>query len=50
MDEAEFVDPVSYRSHYESTARRIFERLKRVGETGEFQTTCKKHTPGRSWE
>lgn len=37
IDEAEFVDPVSYRSHYESTAQRIFERLKRAGDNGEFQ-------------
>jgi AcrR family transcriptional regulator len=27
IDEAEFVDPISYRTHYESTARRILERL-----------------------
>ncbi|MBO9580721.1 MAG: TetR/AcrR family transcriptional regulator [Sphingobium sp.] len=27
IDEAEFVDPASYRAHYESTARRILERL-----------------------
>ena len=37
IDEAEFVDPVSYRDHYETTARRIFERLVRASETGEFQ-------------
>jgi AcrR family transcriptional regulator len=27
IDEAEFVDPQSFRSHYETTARRIAERL-----------------------
>jgi AcrR family transcriptional regulator len=27
IDEAEFVDPASYRAHYESTAKRILERL-----------------------
>ena len=27
IDEAEFVDPASYRAHYESTARRILERM-----------------------
>lgn len=37
IDEAEFVDPVSYRNHYESTAQRIFERLKRGSDNGEFQ-------------
>lgn len=37
IDEAEFVDPVSYRTHYESTAKRIFERLRRGSDSGEFQ-------------
>jgi AcrR family transcriptional regulator len=36
IDEAEFVDPASYRSHYESTATRIFERLKRGEAAGAF--------------
>jgi AcrR family transcriptional regulator len=27
IDEAEFVDPASYRAHYETTAKRILERL-----------------------
>lgn len=38
IDEAEFVDPASYRSHYESTARRIFERLQAGGRSGELRT------------
>jgi len=29
IDEAEFVDPASFRAHYESTARRIAERLRK---------------------
>ena len=37
IDEAEFVDPASYRTHYESTAQRIFERLRRGSDIGEFQ-------------
>lgn len=37
VDEAEFVDPASYRSHYESTAKRMFERLKRGAEAGAFR-------------
>jgi len=37
IDEAEFVDPLSYRRHYESTAQRIFERLRRAGDNGELQ-------------
>lgn len=37
IDEAEFVDPESYRTHYQSTATRIFERLKRGEESGAFR-------------
>jgi len=37
IDEAEFVDQASYRAHYESTARRITERLRKGAETGEFR-------------
>lgn len=37
IDEAEFVDPASYRSHYESTARRIHERLRKGIEVGAFR-------------
>ena len=38
IDEAEFVDPQSYRAHYESTAKRILERLRRGSGAGEFRT------------
>ncbi|BAK66718.1 putative TetR family transcriptional regulator [Sphingobium sp. SYK-6] len=37
VDEAEFVDPASYRRHYETTAQRIGERLRKGGESGEFR-------------
>ncbi|MBT2186789.1 TetR/AcrR family transcriptional regulator [Sphingobium nicotianae] len=37
IDESEFVDPASYRSHYESTARRILERLHRGAKQGAFR-------------
>ena len=37
IDESEFVDSQSYRTHYESTARRILERLRRGSEAGEFR-------------
>lgn len=37
IDEAEFVDPVSFRSHYESTARRIRERLLEGSRSGELR-------------
>ena len=36
IDEAEFVDPESYRTHYETIGSRIEERLQRGGESGEF--------------
>ncbi len=37
VDEAEFVDPASYREHYETTARRIVERLQKGSAAGEFR-------------
>ena len=37
IDEAEFVDPVSYRKHYETTAQRIAGRLAQGCESGELR-------------
>ncbi|NNC59260.1 MAG: TetR/AcrR family transcriptional regulator [Erythrobacter sp.] len=37
IDEAEFVDPASYRAHYENTAARIHDRLQAGAEDGEFR-------------
>ena len=37
IDEAEFVDPASYRRHYETIAERIAGRLKAGAESGEFR-------------
>ncbi|WP_417591465.1 TetR/AcrR family transcriptional regulator [Parasphingorhabdus sp.] len=37
IDEAEFVDPGSYRSHYEETAKRIYERLQEGSAVGDFR-------------
>jgi len=37
IDEAEFVDPQSYRKHYEGIATLIQERLKAGSEAGEFK-------------
>ena len=37
IDEAEFVDPESYRQHYSTVAERIFERLQRGSEGGELR-------------
>ena len=37
VDEAEFVDPASYREHYETTAKRIVERLQKGAAAGEFR-------------
>lgn len=37
IDEAEFVDPQNYRRHYESSAARILERLRKGGAAGELR-------------
>ncbi|NCP15150.1 MAG: TetR/AcrR family transcriptional regulator [Sphingomonadales bacterium] len=37
IDEAEFVDPASYRAHYETIAQRIAERLRAGAAQGEFR-------------
>lgn len=37
IDEAEFVDPASYREHYETIAARIADRLRSGGAAGEFR-------------
>lgn len=36
IDEAEFVDPATYREHYETTAKRIAGRLTAARDTGEI--------------
>ncbi len=38
IDEAEFVDPASFRQHYETTAQRILERLRNGGRSGELRS------------
>lgn len=37
IDEAEFVDPESYRTHYETIAARIQDRLRAGADAGEFR-------------
>ncbi len=37
IDEAEFVDPATFREHYETTAARILDRLKQGEATGEVR-------------
>ncbi|MCJ2182769.1 TetR/AcrR family transcriptional regulator [Novosphingobium sp. 1949] len=37
IDECEFVDPATFRTHYESTAQRIFERLGEGARKGEVR-------------
>lgn len=37
IDESEFVDPESYREHYETTAKRITARLEQGAEAGELR-------------
>ena len=49
IDEAEFVDPVSYRTHYETIAARILERLRAGMDAGAFDDRVGKSKPGRSW-
>jgi hypothetical protein len=46
IDEAEFVDPASYRAHYESTARRILERLNKGMAAGTLRPGL---TEAHSW-
>ena len=38
IDEAEFVDPASYRAHYETIAARIADRLEAGAKAGEFRS------------
>ncbi len=38
IDEAEFVDPASYRTHYETIASRIASRLEAGGQSGELRS------------
>lgn len=37
IDEAEFVDPASFRRHYQTTALRILDRLRNGGQAGELR-------------
>ena len=46
IDEAEFVDPESYRNHYETTAQRIFKRLRDGAESGHFRSDLEE---GHAW-
>ena len=38
IDEAEFVDPAGFKAHYETTASRIAERLRKGAATGEMRS------------
>ena len=38
IDEAEFVDPASYRAHYETIAKRIEGRLQQGADSGELRS------------
>lgn len=46
IDEAEFVDPESYHNHYETTAQRIFKRLRDGAESGHFRSDLEE---GHAW-
>ncbi|GAB5489685.1 MAG: hypothetical protein Pars2KO_32550 [Parasphingorhabdus sp.] len=46
IDESEFVDPDSYRDHYEATAQRILERLQEGEKKGDFRAGLEE---GHAW-
>lgn len=47
IDEAEFVDPASYRQHYETIAALIADRIAAGAAAGEFRDGWASWTPGR---
>jgi AcrR family transcriptional regulator len=49
IDEAEFVDPVGFRTHYETTAARIAGRLEAAAERGEIAACSDFATEVRAW-
>jgi len=49
IDEAEFVDPSGYRTHYETTANRIAARLQAAAERGEIRDDGPLATEVRAW-
>jgi AcrR family transcriptional regulator len=49
IDEAEFVDPVGFRTHYETTASRIAGRLAAAAERGEIDGGDTLATEVRAW-
>lgn len=46
IDEAEFVDPESYKDHYQATANRILERLQEGSAKGDFREDLEE---GHAW-
>jgi AcrR family transcriptional regulator len=49
IDEAEFVDPAGFRTHYETTAKRIAGRLAATAERGEIKSADAFATEVRAW-
>ena len=49
IDEAEFVDPAGFRSHYESSANRIAARLRAATEKGEVRDSGELANEVRAW-
>ncbi len=49
IDEAEFVDPAGFRTHYETTANRIAGRLDAAAARGEIATVGELATEVRAW-
>ena len=49
IDEAEFVDPVGFRTHYETTASRIISRIGAATASGELTDQGARATEVRAW-
>ena len=49
IDEAEFVDPVGFRAHYETSASRIAARLQAAAQRGEISERDEFATEVRAW-
>lgn len=49
IDEAEFVDPIGFRTHYETTAARIAARLKAGAASGELRAQDEFGAEVRAW-
>src|SRR3954447_1891835 len=49
IDESEFVDPIAYREHYETTANRIAARLAAARDKGEIESFTNEDLDALAW-